>query len=51
MSNAIDYLDWRGDVPMDVSPFNEVDALIVCKLTGAFAALAAALLTQDRKAG
>lgn len=33
MSNAIDYLDWRGDVPMDVSPFNEVDALIVCKLT------------------
>ena len=25
--------------------------LIVCKLTGAFAALAAALLTQDRKAG
>ena len=33
MSNSIDYLDWRGDVPMDVSPFNEVDALIVCKLT------------------
>ena len=33
MANAIDYLDWRGDVPMDVSPFNEVDALIVCKLT------------------
>ncbi len=32
MANAIDYLDWRGDVPMDVSPFNEVDALIICKL-------------------
>lgn len=33
MANAIDYLDWRGDVPMSVSPFNEVDGLIVAKLT------------------
>lgn len=33
MANAIDYLDWRGDIPFSVSPFNEVDALIVCKLT------------------
>lgn len=33
MANAIDYLDWRGDVPMGVSPFNEVDGLIAAKLT------------------
>ncbi len=33
MANAIDYLDWRGDVPLSVSPFNEVDGLIICKLT------------------
>ena len=33
MANAIDYLDWRGDVPMSISPFNEVDGLIAAKLT------------------
>lgn len=33
MSNAIDYLDWRGDIALSVSPFNEVDALIAAKLT------------------
>ncbi|MCQ2468693.1 MAG: DUF2974 domain-containing protein [Ruminococcus sp.] len=24
-------MDWRGDVPFSVSPFNEVDALILCQ--------------------
>ena len=33
MANAIDYLDWRGDVPLDFDGFNEVDGYIVCKLT------------------
>ena len=33
MANAIDYLDWRGDVPLSASPFNEVDGLIIAKLT------------------
>ena len=28
MANIMDYLDWRGDLPLTVSPFNEVDGLI-----------------------
>lgn len=26
--NMLDYLEWRGDLPFDRDPFNEVDALI-----------------------
>lgn len=33
MANAIDYIDWRGDIPFSVSPFNEVDNLLLCRLT------------------
>ena len=33
MSNLMDYLDWRGDLPLTVSPFNEVDALILAELS------------------
>lgn len=32
MANIIDYLEWRGDVPFDIDPFNEVDALILSEL-------------------
>ena len=32
MPNISDYMDWRGDLPLSVSPFNEVDNLILCKL-------------------
>lgn len=32
MANIIDYLNWRGDVPLSVDPFNEVDALILTEL-------------------
>lgn len=32
MPNAIDYIDWRGDIPFSVSPFNEVDNLLMCKI-------------------
>lgn len=32
MANILDYLDWRGDVPFDIDPFNEVDALVLCEL-------------------
>ena len=32
MSNIHDYLAWRGDVPFSVSPFNEVDALVLSEL-------------------
>ncbi len=28
MANILDYVDWRGDIPFSVSPFNEVDNLV-----------------------
>ena len=32
MANIHDYLIWRGDVPFSVSPFNEVDGLVLSEL-------------------
>ena len=32
MDTILQYLDWRGDVPLAVSPFNEVDNYIVAKI-------------------
>ena len=32
MPNILDYLTWRGDVPFSVSPPNEVDNYIHCKI-------------------
>lgn len=32
MANIHEYLTWRGDVPFSVSPFNEVDALVLSEL-------------------
>ena len=32
MANLIDYLDWRGDLPMECAPFNPVDGLILAWL-------------------
>ena len=32
MADIIDYIVWRGDIPFKVSPFNEIDALILCQL-------------------
>ena len=32
MSNILEYLDWRGDIPFSVSPFNEVDNLILAEI-------------------
>ncbi|MGL4792006.1 MAG: DUF2974 domain-containing protein [Anaerotignaceae bacterium] len=32
MANIIDYLHWRGDLTFEVSPFNEVDSLILSAL-------------------
>lgn len=31
--NILDYLDWRGDLSFEKSPFNVVDALIFCQLS------------------
>lgn len=32
-SDILDYLDWRGDLSFDLSPLNEIDALIFCQLS------------------
>ena len=32
MANIHEYLTWRGDVPFSVSPFNEVDGLVLSEL-------------------
>ena len=32
MANVFEYLHWRGDVPLSVSPFNHVDNLILSEL-------------------
>ncbi|MBO4289700.1 MAG: DUF2974 domain-containing protein [Lachnospiraceae bacterium] len=32
MGNLFDYLEWRGDIPFSVDPFNEVDNLILTQL-------------------
>ena len=32
MSTIIDYVDWRGDLSFDQSPFNEIDAVIFTQL-------------------
>ncbi|SDB10156.1 Protein of unknown function [Pseudobutyrivibrio sp. YE44] len=32
MANLQDYLVWRGDVPFDIDPFNEVDSAVLCEL-------------------
>lgn len=29
MANILDYLDWRGDIPMTEDSFNEIDGLIL----------------------
>lgn len=33
MSNILDYLRWRGDIPIEQSPFNDVDNLILARLS------------------
>ena len=33
MANILDYLDWRGDLTLQQSPFNEVDNLILAELS------------------
>ncbi len=33
MTNVFDYLKWRGDLIFEQSPFNEIDAMILAKLS------------------
>ena len=36
MSNILDYIDWRGDLSLNASPFCEVDNLILTQLSFAY---------------
>ena len=33
MADLISYLDWRGDIPFSVDPFNEVDNIILAQMS------------------
>ena len=33
MADILEYLDWRGDIPFDVDPFNDVDNLILAQIS------------------
>jgi len=33
MANLLDYIAWRGDIPLAADPFNEVDALVLCQIS------------------
>ena len=33
MANMVDYLAWRGDVPFETSPWNEIDGLLIATLS------------------
>lgn len=33
MASILDYIDWRGDLSFSVSPFNEVDAIILAQVS------------------
>lgn len=32
MANVYDYLSWRGDIPLSVDPFNELDGMVLARL-------------------
>jgi len=33
MANMVDYLAWRGDVPFETAPWNEIDGLLIASLS------------------
>ena len=33
MANMVDYLAWRGDIPLETSPWNEIDGLLIAHLS------------------
>ena len=33
MANIIDYLDWRDDISFTMSPFNDIDNLVLSAIT------------------
>ena len=33
MANMVDYLAWRGDIPFETSPWNEIDGLLIATLS------------------
>lgn len=33
MTGILDYVNWRGDLTFEQSPFNEIDALVLCQMS------------------
>lgn len=33
MANILDYISWRGDLSFLASPFNDIDALVLCQIS------------------
>ena len=33
MANILDYLTWRGDIPFSQVPLNEIDSLILSRIS------------------
>ena len=33
MANIVDYIKWRGDLSFEVSPLNEIDNLILSRIS------------------
>lgn len=33
MANILDYISWRGDLSFSASPFNDIDALVLCQIS------------------
>ena len=33
MANIFDYIAWRGDLRFDFRPFNELDGLVLCRMS------------------
>lgn len=38
-SNLLTYMGWRGDIPLEKSPFNEIDALVLAIFLAIFSYL------------
>jgi hypothetical protein len=33
MAGLLEYIAWRGDLPLSVAPFNNIDALVLCQIS------------------
>lgn len=42
MANIFDYIAWRGDLRFDFRPFNELDGLVLCRMSSCPATISSA---------